>query len=397
MPRHLSPGRAVLILLLVLVAGALATSERFPRPEVRIERALWVTRWDYRSAEDVRLAIDRAAAGGFDAVFFQVRGNGTVSYPSDLEPWAEEYGFRDPGFDPLEVACARARERGIALHAWINAVPGWRGVEPPADPDQLYRSRPDWFLYDRSGARQPLRDDYVALNPCRPDVRRHIVAICEEIVVRYPVAGLHLDYIRFLSDMEEPGRDYPHDPVTLERFEAEAGGTPAAKPKEWDRWRREQVTLLVREIRDAVERARPEALLTAAVFAPPRLAHDRVRQDWARWLRRRWIDAAVPMIYSADDEVFESRARACLAAAGGRPVIIGIGVYRHEDPTRSARQSELARRLGARGVAWFAYSSFFAAGSAGAEGATEDLRARRRAELLGDPRSPTGGWGPDSR
>jgi len=375
----------------VLVAGALATSERVPGPELRIERALWVTRWDYRSADDVRRAIDRAAAGGFDTVFFQVRGNGTVFYPSAIEPWAEEFAFRDPGFDPLAVACARASERGIALHAWINAVPGWRGKEAPAEPSQLYRAHPDWFLYDREGKRQPLREDYVALNPCRPDVRRHIVGICEEIVRGYPVAGLHLDYIRFLSDMEEPGRDYPHDPVTLARFEEEVGGAPAAKPKEWERWRREQVTRLVREIRAAVEAARPEALLTAAVFPTPRLAHDRVRQDWARWLRRRWIDAAVPMIYSSDDALFEARARECLSAAGGRPVIIGIGVYQHEDPSRSARQSEIARRLGARGIAWFAYSSFYSAGPAGGEGATDLLRAARRESLLGaaaDPAPP---------
>jgi uncharacterized lipoprotein YddW (UPF0748 family) len=350
---------------------------------VPIERALWITRWDYRTAEDVRLAIDRAAAADIDAVFFQVRGNATVFYPSALEPWAEEFDFRDPGFDPLAIACARADERGIALHAWVNALPGWRGREPPAEPRQLWRAHPDWFLVDDRGERQALRDDYVSLNPCRPDVRAHIAAVCAEIAA-YPVAGIHLDYIRSLSDMEEPGRDSPRDPMTLARFDAERRATPEEDPRAWDEWRREQVTRLVGEIRAAVLEVRPAALLTAAVYPTPRIALERVRQDWGKWLRDGLIDAAVPMVYDADDLRFEARARECLAAAAGRPVLIGIGVHKHPDPAQTVRQVRLARRLGARGVSFFGYSSFHAAGPAGGEGATDELRSARRRALTGE-------------
>ncbi len=385
---HESPARSflraesVIPITLLLVVLLVALSGRTSTRAVPIERALWVTRWDYTTAEEVERIIDRASAGGFDTVFFQVRGNATAFYPSELEPWAEEFEFRDPGFDPLGVACARAAARGIALHAWINAIPGWRGLEPPTEPNQLYHTRPEWFLVDQHGRRQALREDYVALNPCHPDVRAHIVRVCEDLVRRYPVAGIHLDYIRFLADMEEPGHDYPHDPMTLARYQADGGGNPAEEPARWDRWRRDQVTRLVREIDDALDGVRPGALLTAAVFPTPEIAYGSVRQDWVRWLRHGWIDAAVPMIYDDQDDRFESRLRACVAAAGRRPVIAGIGVFKHADPDQTRRQTVIARRLGADGVSYFGYASFYEAGEAGAQGANEPLRAARRRALL---------------
>ncbi len=80
-------------------------------------RALWVMRWDYRTPADVRQIVRKAAQYHFNAILFQVRGNGTVCYRSDIEPWAEEFGGQDPGWDPLQTAIAEAHEAGLTLHA----------------------------------------------------------------------------------------------------------------------------------------------------------------------------------------------------------------------------------------------------------------------------------------
>ena len=53
-------------------------------------RALWVTRFDYTTPEDVRRIINNVAEAGFTDVFFQIRGNGTTFYKSEIEPWAYE-------------------------------------------------------------------------------------------------------------------------------------------------------------------------------------------------------------------------------------------------------------------------------------------------------------------
>jgi len=234
-------------------------------------RAIWVTRGDYRSPDDVAKIMEDCSKGGFNVVVFQVRGNGTAFYPSKIEPWAEQFDFKSPGFDPLSLAIQEAHKRKMELHAWVNVVPAWRGTKPPACPDQLYNKHPDWFWYDQRGNRQPLTSFYVSLNPCLPEVRAYLVDVFHEIVANYPVDGLHMDYIRFPS--EPPAIpagsdiDYPRDAKTLALYKQAAGLEPDANKPAWNKWRTDQVTKLVADIRTMMRRARPSAALSASVGA----------------------------------------------------------------------------------------------------------------------------------
>lgn len=366
------------VLLLILAASIAGCSGE---KAVKMRKALWVTRWDYNSAEDVRIIFANAAEGGFDTVLFQVRGNATVFYPSNLEPWAEEFDHRHPGFDPLAIACEEAGRHRLSIHAWVNAIPGWRGDKIPESQEQLYNSHPGWFLHDQDGVRQKLNSNYyVALNPCLPAVRDHIASVCAEIATSYPIDGIHLDYIRFLEP--DPNHDYPHDPQTLQFYREETGLRPGEDPQMWEEWRRDQVTRLVRAIDDRLDQDSPGTLLSAAVIRTPRIAEEKVRQEWLKWLRHGWIDIALPMQYDRDDERFSARARECVEQAAGHPVVMGIGAYLHEDPRQTALQVKEALRAGSSGVAIFAYSSFWPGGEAGAQNADTPLRKARRASLL---------------
>ena len=267
-----------------------------PRDSIR---AIWVTRWDYKTPADIARIMDNCRQTGFNTVLFQVRGHGTACYRSRIEPWADELGGRDPGFDPLAVACREAHRRGLGLHAWVNVMPGWRGKRPPKDPRQLYHAHPDWFWRDAAGRRQP-PGWYVSVNPCYPEVRRYLVAVMQEIATRYPVDGLHLDYIRFPNEWNSSYPqgakvpDYPRDPRTLALFRQATGRTPEQAPAAWDDWRTAQVTQLLREIRTMQRRTRPRIALSAAVGADPALARRTHFQDARRWMAERLVDAVFP-------------------------------------------------------------------------------------------------------
>jgi uncharacterized lipoprotein YddW (UPF0748 family) len=114
---------------------------------------------------------------------------------------------------------------------------------------------------------QPLNTGfYVSVNPCLPEVRKHITGICQEIVADYEVDGLHLDYIRFPN--EHPvlhGHQYPRDQRTLELFKEATGLGPEDKPSVWDQWRCDCVTALLRDIRRTAKSLRPQLVLSAAV------------------------------------------------------------------------------------------------------------------------------------
>jgi len=350
----------------LLAAAAIAASTAGCRtpgrphqpPPPQPPRAIWVTRWDYRTARDVRQIMANCKTLGLNTVFFQVRGNGTVFYRSRIEPWAEQFGYKDPGFDPLAVAIQEAHRRGMELHAWVNVMPGWVGRSAPNHPQQLYLAHPDWFLFDQRGRRQPLNGHYVLLNPCLPAVRRYLVRLFAELCAGYELDGLHLDYIRFLRP-PRPDVDYPRDRRTLALFRRATGKTPVSDPEAWNEWRRAAVTKLVAGVSAMLRRIRPNAKLTAAVVGERTAAYEALFQDTERWLAEGLIDAAVPMIYTQSPSRFARLARDWHAHSHGRPIVPGIGVAGHKNDADSIRQLRMAEAWG-QGFCLFAYNAFFA-------------------------------------
>jgi len=324
-------------------------------------RGMWVARFHYRYADDVRTIIRSCAELGCNTVYWQVRGAGTVLYPSRIEPWAPEFDYADPGFDPLALAVEEAHKHGLRLEAWVNVMPGWRGTKPPPMPEQLWNARPGWFLHDAAGRRQPLGDFYEILNPCLPEVRRYLVTLMAEIVHNYDVDGLHLDYIRYAWDtLPNASKLYPRDARTLRLYRNETGKSPDDDPRGWDRWRANQLTRLVADIRAMINRQRPGASLTAAVVRRPDLAYDRFLQNGIAWHRTGLVDALLPMAYTDNLSQFREDIAAYRALVPGGRIVPGIGVYKLDSATDFRQQMELCRGWGG-GFALFSYESLYVA------------------------------------
>ncbi len=311
------------ILMGVAVASGCHAPARIEGPV----HAIWVTRYDYKTADDVQTIVNNCADAGFNTILFQVRGNGTAFYRSPLEPWADELGGRDPGYDPLQVACQTAHAREVQLHAYVNALPAWRGKTPPSNPEQLYNKHPDWFWYDQYGKRQALSSFYVSLNPCLPEVRRYIVDVFRDLVTRYDVDGLHLDYIRFPN--EPPAIpsgtdiDYPRDARTLELYRQATGKAPDDDKESWNQWRTDQVTQLVADIHNMVQRTKPGVVVTASVGSV-RANSLKHFQDAQAWIDQGSVDGICLMNYTSDPQVFSDRMDPWLDKNPGFPVIPGL-------------------------------------------------------------------------
>lgn len=334
-----------------------------PKPIAQPVRGVWVARFHYKHPDDIRTIMANCAESGLDTVYWQVRGNATVAYPSKIEPWSREYDHRDPGFDPFALAVEEAHKHGLRIEAWVNVMPAWKGATPPPrdlDPPQVYHAHPEWFMYDPAGNRQALSEFYVILNPCLPEVRAHITSVVEEILQNYAVDGIHLDYIRFAWDRTPNAKqNYPGDPRSRALYRHETGKTPDQDPKAWDDWRGNQITKLVSDIRDTVDKRRPGASLTAAIWRTPELGYGNYLQNGAAWIRSGLLDAGAPMVYTTDTARFKSDI-AAYHAAGCDPkrVIPGIGIYKHETPDPMAEQLAACQEWGA-GFALFSYESLY--------------------------------------
>ena len=315
--------------------------------------------------------IEQCSGAGFNTVLLQVRSNATAFYRSRYEPWSEELPAGDPGFDPLAVAVTEAHRRGMALHAWVNVMPGWRGPQPPADPRQLYNAHADWFLRDQAGRLQSRGEFYVSVNPCLPEVRRYLVRVFEDLVTRYRVDGLHLDYIRFPLDKAPKGSDYPYDARTLQLYRQATGKRPQDSRSRWTLWRQQQVTQLVREIRRMCEHERPGLRLTAACAPDVDEGRSYWFQDAPTWLGDGLVDAVLVMNYTDSKPLFRQRQEAWMRAAPGRWVIPGLGVYMHGRDSTTLEQLALADAWGC-GFAVFSSKSLFAS----------DPRSRQRLSAI---------------
>ena len=351
--------------------------------------AVWVTRRDYVTADDVVQIIKNCERAGFNTVLFQVRGNGTAFYRSSIEPWASELGERHPTFDPLDLAIAQARRRGLELHAWVNVMPGWQGPDPPDDPEQLYNKHPDWFWYDALGRRQPMvhkvgkrtRAWYVSVNPCLPDVRAYLAEVFRDIVRNYDVDGLHLDYIRFPSEPVVPGEkipDYPRDQKTLALFKQETGLTPDEDPQAWNRWRTDKVTSLVATIHEMMRHVRPDAVLSAAV-GTNRKRSLKYHRDAKTWVKQGIVDVVFPMNYKPSLEAYRQGLAMWTPPGGNVKLVPGLwidGKLTDSEGIAVARQQiqEAMRQTGS--FCLFAYHRLF--DSAADNKVSPEVRSRRK-------------------
>ena len=244
-------------------------------------------------------------------LFVNVAGADFAHYASSILPRSKT--FSDCG-DQMAACLAAAKGSGIRVHAWIICFNATRGV--PAQLEKFRRR--GWRLKGRDG------ELLTYLDPSNPTVRAYVMSIVDELVARYAVAGIHLDFVRW--------------------------GDAALKPRD----AAPAVTQFVAEARRHVKRPR---WLTAATYGKYPNCIESVGQDWVRWLNFDLVDYVVPMDYTASDAKFEELLRQQSAPTkNARRTIAGIGVTANESRLGAAqvvRQVGLARRYGLAGQSLF--------------------------------------------
>ncbi len=256
-------------------------------------RALWVTRWDYRTPDDIAAIVKNAEWAGFTVLFFQVRGNGTVFYHSNFEPLDRALQVSGTNWDPLAYAVARAHLSGLELHAWVNIFPGWRGTRPPADPEQLWNRYRSWFLPLGKDFLPALRSGYAWLNPALPQVQTHLKTLVFELSEDYNLDGIHFDYFRYPG----PG-DFVLDsqnPVYRSLFHFQNSNV-----REWDAFRRKQLSNFAESCRRYFKRIHPRLTFSVAIFGDRDIGTRAFFQDSRRWMWNNTFTYVVPMTYTSD-------------------------------------------------------------------------------------------------
>jgi uncharacterized lipoprotein YddW (UPF0748 family) len=349
-----------------------------------------------------------AEAGGFNTLLVQVRGRGDAYYSGTIEPRAAELTAK-PSFDPLATVLADAHAAGLKVHAWVAVNLVSSSVSLPASRDHVIYRAPEWLMVPRELAAEMKKIDLrspaylgrlarwtrahssivegLYTSPLHPAAQDHTAAVIGEIAAKYPIDGVHLDYVRF------PNEEFDYSPGAMEQFKTaiaadlndrerreaaareliDPAAYPNLFPERWSDFRRSRLTSLVIKIRTAVKTARPGTLVSAAVVPDAQMAFTGRMQDWRGWIDQSLLDVICPMAYTIESEIFQKQIAAARAYAGSRPVWAGIGAYQMS-PAQTLAHIAAANKLGVAGIILFSYESL-AAPPNGADSVSELGRA----------------------
>ncbi|HYM81543.1 MAG TPA: family 10 glycosylhydrolase [Candidatus Limnocylindria bacterium] len=337
---------------------------------------LWIVRTSLVSPAEIDRALALAKEVGVRGVLVQVVGRADAFFRSDLLPRAQALpAATETGatFDPLGYLVPRAQAAGLEVHAWMNCCLVWSAAHAPRDPRHVLHAHPEWIARVRDGRRmdqlgpegyERLGVEGAYLSPAHAGVRNWVARIAREIADRYPVDGIHLDYIR------QPGAWVGYDGATRAGF-ALRTGVDRARPGVLERAHRasldtafaafqcEQVTAMVREVRDSLRSVPRPVLLSAAVKSDIRDAERSMAQAWPEWVTSGLVDLAFPMCYAPVTQTVLDHLGAVARRAGTERVVPGLAVY-NAVPTTVAAHVKGARALGFREVAVYSLDALFA-------------------------------------
>lgn len=286
-----------------------------PNPKYEV-RAVWLTTiggidWPHsyaqseRSAEkqkeELRAILNRLQKANINTVLLQTRIRATTIYPSQYEPWdgcLSGFPGKSPGYDALQFAIDECHKRGMEVHAWVVTIPVGK-----------------WNSY---GCRQ-LRKRFPRLikridqdgymDPEATQTGCYLAEMCREIVQRYDVDGIHLDYIR-----------YP------ETWKFRIGKDQA----------RGNITRIVEKIHQAVKKEKPWVKMSCSpigkfddlsrYWSHGWNAYTKVAQDAQAWLKDGLMDELFPMMYFRGDQFFPF-AIDWKEHSYGKIIAPGLGIY----------------------------------------------------------------------
>lgn len=286
-----------------------------PNPKYEV-RAVWLTTiggidWPHsyaqseRSAEkqkeELRAILDRLQKANINTILLQTRIRATTIYPSQYEPWdgcLSGFPGKSPGYDALQFAIDECHKRGMEVHAWVVTIPvgKWNS----------YGCRQLRKRFPRLIKRID-QDGY--LDPEATQTGCYLAEMCREIVQRYDVDGIHLDYIR-----------YP------ETWKFRIGKDQA----------RGNITRIVEKIHQAVKKEKPWVKMSCSpigkfddlsrYWSHGWNAYTKVAQDAQAWLKDGLMDELFPMMYFRGDQFFPF-AIDWKEHSYGKIIAPGLGIY----------------------------------------------------------------------
>jgi len=326
-------------------------------------RNIWLDRGTIINAHDAKgmaKLFDRLKSAGFNVVYFETNNAGFTMFPSKI-------GVQNPdtiGWDPLDCAIKEAHKRGMEIHSWLwifnvgnakhNPIIG-----KPADYPGPILSKYDfaWALQAANGSLTPPNQHEFWLDPSSPEAKNFIKNLISEVINKYPVDGIQLDYIRY--PFNNRGSEMGYDWAGRTRFESLSGLNLDRLDDDtrqvWQAWKIQQVSNFVQDVSQMIKQTKPSLRISAAVYAlPKRWRLGAIQQEWEVWVANGWVDTLNPMTYVTSANELSTNASYVRESTGDKALVYPGLSIRQLDTAALIEQLDTARAIGTLGTTLFA-------------------------------------------
>lgn len=380
------PARIMCLALTLLFAAACASrpaadlrsEPAVAKPASGFRRGLWVRAASVAVPESIPRILSVAETMEITDLYVQVVVAGYAYYDSRLLPRSQYLSsVAEPDYDPLDSLIKAFAATPTRIHAWVNTLLFWSLPEPPDSTTHILYTHPEWFIRDvhrRSMIEYThamwtnCRLEGLYLDPEHPGVTDLLSRICAEVVSRYPVAGIHLDFIRYpgilwgLPETDEAAVLAGIDAAEVQRCSPLRYATwdYYSRWQAWHAWqltrhRRHAIARLVRLVHDALQGFGPATVpqLSAAVFADPGLGRHSLSQAWTDWPE----DALLPVVMAYTPNPARFQEYLGYVARYRTDALMGIGFLWPGMEATARRQEQAAYEAGVSGVAYFDFAA----------------------------------------
>ena len=337
--KYRNTGSLILILVCCIIFFTHAGCKN-SKPEISEIRAVWIHPGLFNTNHDTALV---QMSDLFES--YKEAGVNNLFCYNTLRT---QNGFK---WDYLQALVDEGHKRGIKIHTIF--YPGY-DVRIEGEIEE----HPEWLIKNIDSTVMP------NLNLTLPAVWDYWLRKISE-TLKYDIDGIHLDYTRFPIDQK-----YSYDSVTIAAFINVYGVSPLEiSPDcgnlfwcEWIQWNADQITLLVKSIRELLDNSGKKLLLGADAFPDAETARILIGQDWTRWVHEGLIDILCPMLYTNDTALFKKYLDATINAVGSDCIVCpGIGIVTAENTITKellSKEVDIARKAGAGGFAFFSGYAF---------------------------------------
>lgn len=282
-----------------------------------------------------------------NTIILQVQCRSDVFWESEHQPWSSYLtgtAGQMPDYDPIQFAIDECHKRNMEIHAWL--VPFPLGSDATAErygeshvvsrhPELCLKYGGEWYL-----------------DPGLPETTDYLINLYSELVEKYDLDGISLDYTRY------PGSKFPDDDSYLQY----------GNGMERNEWRRQNINRFVHALYDMIQEKKPGMKVGAAPIGAYEslpnassgfTAYSHVFQDPVEWAASNKLDLAFPQVYWTAN--YKPQLENWIKKIPNRPIGAGLAAYKMEPapdgenwPSSTlTNQIDQARELGAQGICFF--------------------------------------------